>query len=135
MSKGVKKKGFTLVELVVVLAIFGLLASITGLGLYSWTRYSINKENNENARTIFLAAQESLTHMQASGTLDTIDLKYVEKTKVEQIKQQNTGMDFTNFDKFSGRLYTAVYMPTNKSGIVYTPFFMNLVLWILISLQ
>ena len=59
MSKGVKKKGFTLVELVVVLAIFGLLASITGLGLYSWTRYSINKENNENARTIFLSAQES----------------------------------------------------------------------------
>lgn len=119
MSKGAKKKGFALVELVVVLAIFGLLASITGLGLYSWTRYSINKENNENARTIFLAAQESLTHMQASGTLDSIDLTYVEKTKVEQIKQQNVGMDFTNFDKFSGRLYTAIYMPTNKSGIVY----------------
>ena len=82
MSKGVKKKGFTLVELVVVLAIFGLLASITGLGLYSWTRYSINKENNENARTIFLAAQESLTHMQASGTLsEYADLIIKEENK------------------------------------------------------
>lgn len=119
MSKGVKKKGFTLVELVVVLAIFGLLASITGLGLYSWTRYSINKENNENARTIFLAAQESLTHMQASGTLGELNLEHVYLTEVDKIKSQNEGMDFSNFDKFSNRLYTAIYTPNNRTGIVY----------------
>ena len=91
MSKGVKKKGFTLVELVVVLAIFGLLASITGLGLYSWTRYSINKENNENARTIFLAAQESLTHLQASGTLSELD------------------KDITDDETDTSKLYKTVY--------------------------
>lgn len=107
MSKGVKKKGFTLVELVVVLAIFGLLASITGLGLYSWTRYSINKENNENARTIFLAAQESLTHMQASGTLNEFADSFIteeNRTPVASISPEIN-------PNFSARLYTIFYTP------------------------
>lgn len=107
MSKGVKKKGFTLVELVVVLAIFGLLASITGLGLYSWTRYSINKENNENARTIFLAAQESLTHMQASGTLSeysNLVVSDADKTPTASISPEIS-------ENISDRLYTIFYAP------------------------
>ena len=107
MSKGVKKKGFTLVELVVVLAIFGLLASITGLGLYSWTRYSINKENNENARTIFLAAQESLTHMQASGTLSeysNLVVSDADKTPTASISPEIS-------ENISDRLYTIFYTP------------------------
>ena len=118
MSKGVKKKGFTLVELVVVLAIFGLLASITGLGLYSWTRYSINKENNENARTIFLAAQESLTHMQASGTLDTLNFSNVDNTDVQGIINNNPELEPT-LSTYGNRLKTFYYVPTNKSGLVY----------------
>lgn len=107
MSKGVKKKGFTLVELVVILAIFGLLASITGLGLYSWTRYSINKENNENARTIFLAAQESLTHMQASGTLSeysNLVVSDADKTPTASISPEIS-------ENISDRLYTIFYTP------------------------
>ncbi len=107
MSKDVKKKGFTLVELVVVLAIFGLLASITGLGLYSWTRYSINKENNENARTIFLAAQESLTHMQASGTLNEFVDSFItedNRTPVASISPEINPNLIT-------RLYTIFYTP------------------------
>ena len=107
MSKGVKKKGFTLVELVVVLAIFGLLASITGLGLYSWTRYSINKENNENARTIFLSAQESLTHMQASGTLKDFGEFVVSKGDDEDFGAiQKTPLAIASAANRSDGLYT-----------------------------
>ena len=112
MSKGVKKKGFTLVELVVVLAIFGLLASITGLGLYSWTRYSINKENNENARTIFLAAQESLTHMQASGTLKDFGEFVVSKGDDEDFGAiQKTPLAIASAANRSDGLYTIFYEP------------------------
>ena len=122
MSKGVKKKGFTLVELVVVLAIFGLLASITGLGLYSWTRYSINKENNENARTIFLSAQESLTHMQASGTLEEFGKKIVtggNDTSNNGI--QKSPDDIAQSANRPDSLYTIFYEPgtmdTNQSSV------------------
>ena len=112
MSKSVKKKGFTLVELVVVLAIFGLLASITGLGLYSWTRYSINKENNENARTIFLAAQESLTHMQASGTLKDFGEFVVSKGDDEDFGAiQKTPLAIASAANRSDGLYTIFYEP------------------------
>lgn len=100
MSKGVKKKGFTLIKLVVVLAIFGLLASITGLGLYSWTRYSINKENNKNARTIFLAAQESLTHMQASKNkgMHTMNMDLIRLLNENRITRE-TAYNYTNDPK------------------------------------
>ena len=112
MSKGVKKKGFTLAELVVVLAIFGLLASITGLGLYSWTRYSINKENNENARTIFLAAQESLTHMQASGTLKDFGELIVSKGDDDSFGAiQKTPPAIASAANRSDSLYTIFYEP------------------------
>lgn len=118
MSKGVKKKGFTLVELVVVLAIFGLLTSITGLGLYSWTRYSINKENNENARTIFLAAQESLTHMQASGTLGELN-KDITTDEKNTSKLYKTPYLTDLEEATNSRLYTAFYTAGSKSGIAY----------------
>lgn len=124
MSKGVKKKGFTLVELVVVLAIFGLLASITGLGLYSWTRYSINKENNENARTIFLAAQESLTHMQASGTLKDFGENIVANgDDISNKGIQKSPDDIARSANRPDSLYTIFYEPgtlNTKQSIVNT---------------
>ena len=65
-----KKKGFTLVELMVVLAITAILAALVGGGLIAYTRLARFEKNEANARTLFQAAQISLTRMETAGELD-----------------------------------------------------------------
>lgn len=65
-----KKKGFTLVELMVVLAITAILAALVGGGLIAYTRLARFEKNEANARTLFQTAQISLTQMETAGELD-----------------------------------------------------------------
>lgn len=65
-----KKKGFTLVELMVVLAITAVLAALVGGGLIAYTRLARFEKNEANARTLFQTAQISLTRMETAGELD-----------------------------------------------------------------
>lgn len=65
-----KKKGFTLVELMVVLAITAILAVLVGGGLTAYTRLARFEKNEANARTLFQTAQISLTRMETAGELD-----------------------------------------------------------------
>uniref|UniRef100_UPI004026495E prepilin-type N-terminal cleavage/methylation domain-containing protein n=1 Tax=Gemmiger formicilis TaxID=745368 RepID=UPI004026495E len=64
------KKGFTLVELMVVLAITAILAVLVGGGLIAYTRLARFEKNEANARTLFQTAQISLTRMETAGELD-----------------------------------------------------------------
>ena len=64
------RSGFTLVELIVVLALIGLLAAVSAGGMLGYTMYSTYKRNNENAKTLFSAAQSAITYYKASGRLD-----------------------------------------------------------------
>uniref|UniRef100_UPI004029F362 prepilin-type N-terminal cleavage/methylation domain-containing protein n=1 Tax=Gemmiger formicilis TaxID=745368 RepID=UPI004029F362 len=64
------KKGFTLVELMVVLAITAILAALVGGGLIAYTRLARFEKNEANARTLFQTAQISLTRMETAGELD-----------------------------------------------------------------
>lgn len=65
-----KKEGFTLVELMVVLAITAILAALVGGGLIAYTRLARFEKNEANARTLFQTAQISLTRMETAGELD-----------------------------------------------------------------
>lgn len=65
-----KKKGFTLVELMVVLAITAILVVLVGGGLIAYTRLARFEKNEANARTLFQTAQISLTRMETAGELD-----------------------------------------------------------------
>lgn len=65
-----KKKGFTLVELMVVLAVTAILAALVGGGLIAYTRLARFEKNEANARTLFQTAQISLTRMETAGELD-----------------------------------------------------------------
>ena len=64
------KGGFTLVELMVVLAITAILAALVGGGLIAYTRLARFEKNEANARTLFQTAQISLTRMETAGELD-----------------------------------------------------------------
>lgn len=59
--------GFTMVELMVVLAIMGILAALVGGGLIAYTRLARFEKNEANARTLFQAAQISLTRMDTAA--------------------------------------------------------------------
>lgn len=74
-----KKKGFTLVELMVVLAITAILAALVGGGLIAYTRLARFEKNEANARTLFQTAQISLTRMETAGELDAFRRQVIEE--------------------------------------------------------
>lgn len=83
-----KKKGFTLVELMVVLAITAILAVLVGGGLIAYTRLARFEKNEANARTLFQTAQISLTRMETAGELDAF--------RRQVMKEGDTGDHFQN---------------------------------------
>ena len=80
-NKNIKnnKKGFTLVELMVVLAITAILAALVGGGLIAYTRLARFEKNEANARTLFQTAQISLTRMETAGELDAFRRQAMEE--------------------------------------------------------
>lgn len=67
MMKNRKLKGFTLMELIIVIAIIAVLAAILAPTMSTYYRSARLKEENTNARMIFNAAQ---TEMQRAAVLD-----------------------------------------------------------------
>lgn len=65
-----KSSGFTMVELMVVLAIMAILAALVGGGLIAYTSLARFEKNEANARTLFQTAQIALTRRDTAGELD-----------------------------------------------------------------
>ena len=91
-----KKEGFTLVELMVVLAITAILAALVGGGLIAYTRLARFEKNEANARTLFQTAQISLTRMETAGELDAFRRQVMEEGDTDDHFQNDvtvTGAD------------------------------------------
>lgn len=65
-----RSSGFTMVELMVVLAIMAILAALVGGGLIAYTSLARFEKNEANARTLFQTAQIALTRRDTAGELD-----------------------------------------------------------------
>ncbi|MBQ6025857.1 MAG: type II secretion system protein [Lachnospiraceae bacterium] len=62
-------KGFTLVEICVVLLLISVLAAITTLSLISWQEYSINRKQEDNAELIYMALKNKIAQLKSDNTL------------------------------------------------------------------
>ncbi|MGF7018097.1 prepilin-type N-terminal cleavage/methylation domain-containing protein [Lachnospiraceae bacterium PF1-21] len=77
-----KNKGFTLVELVVVMAIMAILASGVTFGVIEYQKHAQFKKSNEYAEMLFLAAQSQLTYYKSSGELEDFAKEFKDANKV-----------------------------------------------------
>ena len=67
-------KGFTLVEICVVLLLITILATITTLSLINWQEYSINKKMDDNAELIYMAAKNKIAQLKSDNTFDSLKI-------------------------------------------------------------
>ena len=99
-----RKKGFTLVELMVVLIIMSIIAAIAIPSFINYWRNAEFRKNESNAKTVYLAAESKLTYYRSSGQWDRFK---------EQVKKQGKSANFfkddasTTFDetRLNGRIY------------------------------
>lgn len=90
-----KKKGFTLVELVVVLVIMTVILGIAIPSVLHYMKMAEFRKNEENAKTVYLAAESKLTYYRSSGQWE--DLK-------KEVISQGKEAPFTD-SKRKGKIY------------------------------
>lgn len=69
------QSGFTLVEVVVVMALMVMLFSVAAWGILEWQDFADFVGQEEKAATLFAAAGQRLEHRQVMGNFEQIDLK------------------------------------------------------------
>ena len=112
-----KKKGFTLVELMVVLAITAILAVLVGGGLIAYTRLARFEKSEANARTLFQTAQISLTRMETAGELDAFRRQVMEEGSTGDHFQNDVTVTDADGNTFVSR--TKTELNQNVAALYY----------------
>ncbi len=114
MTKSTRKKGFTLVELLVVLTIMGIILAIAIPSFINYWKRAEFRKNESNAKTIYLAAESKLTYYRSSGQWEKFQ---------KQVKSQGEVANFftddasTTYDEteLNGRIY-AITLDANEAA-------------------
>ncbi len=112
-----RKKGFTLVELTVVLVILGIIAAIAVPFFINYWKKAEFRKNQENAKTAYLAAESKLTYYRSSGQWEKLKKDILKAAKDGNLAEKATFEDDADSD-LNGRIYA---VKLDKSAESQTP--------------
>ncbi|MCP1101908.1 prepilin-type N-terminal cleavage/methylation domain-containing protein [Aequitasia blattaphilus] len=110
LKQKTNRKGFTQVELIVVMTIMVILLSFAVFGLVHYQRYASFKRNNSYAKELFTAAQSQLSYYKSNGRLEELETELKESEDAGK-----AGADISRAANAEERLYY-VQIPAELTG-------------------
>lgn len=93
------KKGFTLIEMIVVIAIIGILAAILVPSMSGYLSTARDSKKEANARTVYTAAQAAVTSLETTNPVESDT--YNKSDSLELYKKIKELIGAANYDKFT----------------------------------
>ncbi len=95
MTKKLHVKGFTIIELIVVMAIIGVLLGVLGPNMLAYYRMSRIKDANSNAKMVYQAAQTQVSKYRTKDIAGTTDSPFGTNTVIYISYDKDTGIKWS----------------------------------------
>lgn len=118
-NKQKRRAAFTLAEFLTVIAIVGILASLSFVAVIHYQRKLRRLEMDQTAKEIFLEAQNHLTLEVSSGTIPRLLHMEAQGEFSDDQKQAKLGISVDNTvlaEEKEGNIYGVLYVPEKQAG-------------------
>ncbi len=115
------KKGFTLVELLCVIVILGVIATMTIASVGNLISKSKDEKNNQNERTVSMAAESYLLANKSERPNSIGEVKRIALKDLKNANYLTSDIFNTKNEKCMDKSYVRVYK-YSRTGYTYTPY-------------